>query len=142
MLKLKGGMRRSVVIAHLCVPAALTLCVFFFGVLRREQFGLETFAAYVFGGYFFYAAPHLLWTVIAVLAKFSIAVLHAGYFASSIALGAIAPMWLFPQDPSGLPLQWMLYWPLAIGLQILMAGLTAIYMRTRAPISSLEPKLK
>lgn len=137
-------MRRSVVIAHLCVPAALTLCAFFFGALRREQFGLEMFAAYVFGGYFFYAAPHLVWTVIAALGKFSNAVLHAGYFASSIALGAIAAMWLFPQDPSGLPLQCLLYWPLAIGLQILMAGIAAIYMymRTRASISSLEPELK
>ena len=135
-------MRRSVVIAHLCVPAALTLGVFSFGVLRREQFGLEMFVAYVLGGYLFYAAPHLLWTVIAALGRFSKPVLHAGYFASSISLGAIALLWLFPQDPSGLPIQWMLYWPLAIGLQILLAGLTAIYIRTRAPNSSFEPELK
>jgi len=100
------------------------------------------FVAYVLGGYLFYAAPHLLWTVIAALGRFSKPVLHAGYFASSISLGAIALLWLFPQDPSGLPIQWMLYWPLAIGLQILLAGLTAIYIRTRAPNSSFEPELK
>ena len=89
------------------------------------------FAAYVLGGYLFYAAPHLLWAVIAALAKFSGAVWHAGFVASSIALAAIASLWLGPRDPSGLPLQWMLYWPLAVVLLLVIAGGTAIYRRAR-----------
>ena len=89
------------------------------------------FAAYVLGGYLFYAAPHLLWAVIAALAKFSGAVWHAGFIASSIALAAIASLWLGPRDPSGLPLQWMLCWPLALVLQLVIVGGTAIYGRAK-----------
>ena len=89
------------------------------------------FAAYVLGGYLFYAGPHLLWAVIAALAKFSGAVWHAGFIASSIALAAIASLWLGPRDPSGLPLQWMLYWPLALVLQLVIVGGTAIYGRAK-----------
>ena len=92
---------------------------------------MEMFAAYVLGGGLFYAAPHLLWVAVAALAKFSGAVWHAGLIASSVALAAIASLWLGPQDPSGLPLQWMLYWPMAAVLQVLIGGGTAIYHRAK-----------
>jgi len=94
--------------------------------------------AYVLGGYLFYAAPYLLWAVVAGLASFSNAVWHAGFIASSIALAAIAMLWLSPGDPSGLPIQWMLYWPLAIVLQVLAAAFTAVYKRAHAPSSSVN----
>lgn len=121
-------MKRSTVIAHLCIPALLTVGAFAV-VLKREPFAIEMLSTYLLGGYLFYAAPHLLWATIAVLAKFSNAIWHAGFIASSIALVAISAFWFFPRDPSGLPIQWMLYWPLAIALQVVVAGLTAIASR-------------
>jgi hypothetical protein len=123
-------MKRALLIAHLSIPAVVTLGAFAVAV-RREPFGVEMFSAYVLGGYLFYAAPHLLWAVVAALAKTSRALWHAGFIASSIALAAIASLWLGPRDPSGLPLQWMLYWPLAIVLQLVIAGGTAIYRRAK-----------
>jgi hypothetical protein len=123
-------MKHTSLAAHLSIPALVTLGAFTVA-LRREPFGMEMFAAYVLGGYLFYAAPHLLWVAIAALAKFSGAAWHAGFVASSIALTAIASLWLGPGDPSGLPLQWMLYWPLAVVLQIVIAGATAIYRRAK-----------
>jgi hypothetical protein len=123
-------MKRTSLAAHLSIPALVTLGAFA-TALRREPFGGEMFASYVLGGYLFYAAPHLLWAVIAALAKFSGAVWHAGFVASTIALAAIASLWLGPRDPSGLPLQWMLYWPLAIVLQLVIVGGTAIYCRAK-----------
>lgn len=123
-------MKRASLIVHLSIPAVVTLGAFAVAA-RREPFGVEMFSAYVLGGYLFYAAPHLLWAVVAALAKASRAVWHAGFIASSIALAAIASLWLGPQDPSGLPLQWMLYWPLAIVLQLVIAGGTAVYRRAR-----------
>jgi hypothetical protein len=123
-------MKRTSLAAHLSIPALVTLGAFAVA-LRRQPFGMEMFAAYVLGGYLFYAAPHLLWAAVAVLAKFSGAVWHAGFVASSIALAAIASLWLGPRDPSGLPLQWMLYWPLAVVLQLVIAGGTAIYRRAK-----------
>ncbi|MCX7099460.1 MAG: hypothetical protein NTV43_16320 [Methylococcales bacterium] len=119
-------MKRTLIATHLSIPALVTLGTF--GVaLRREPFGMEMFSVYVIGGYLFYAAPHLLWAVVAAVAKASRTLWHAGFIASSIALAAIASLWLFPPDPSGLPLQWMLYWPLAILLQLAIAGGTAVY---------------
>src|SRR5206468_2132312 len=104
-----------------------------------EPFGLEMFAPFVLGGYLFYAAPHLLWVVVAALARFSNALWHAGLGAASMAMVAIAVLWFFPGDRSGLPLQWLLYWPLAVVLQIVLAGLTAIYRRARAPNRGMQP---
>ena len=123
-------MSRTALIGHLCIPAVVTFGAFAVAV-GREPFGGEMFSTYVLGGYLFYSAPHLLWAIVATAAKASRAVWHAGFIASSIALAAIASLWLGPQDPSGLPLQWMLYWPLALVLQLVVAGGTAIYRRAR-----------
>ncbi len=123
-------MKRTSLAAHLSIPALVALGAFTVA-LRRQPFGMEMFAAYVLGGYLFYAAPHLLWAIVAARAKVSNAVWHAGFVASSIALAAIASLWLGPRDPSGLPLQWMLYWPLAVILQLVIAGGTAIYRRAK-----------
>lgn len=124
-------MKQAQLIAHLSIPALVTLGTYA-AALRHQPFGMDTFAAYVLGGYLFYAAPHFLWAVIAATAQFSSAVRHAGLIASSVALAMIASFWLGPQDSSGLPLQWMAYWPLALVLQLVMASSTAIYLRARA----------
>jgi hypothetical protein len=130
-------MKRTSLVAYLCIPALVTIGTFAVA-LGREPLGMEMFMAYVIKGYLFYAAPHLLWAVIAALAKFSNTVFHAGFIASSIALAAIASLWLFPGDSSGLPMQWLLYWPLAIALQFGIAGLTALYRRTKTPNPSIN----
>jgi len=123
-------MKRTSLLAHLSVPAVVTLGAFAVA-LMHQPIGVEMFSAYVIGGYLFYAAPHLLWAFVAALAKPSNAVWHAGFVASSIALAAIASLWLGPRDPSGLPLQWMLYWPLAVVLQLVIAGGIAIVRRAK-----------
>lgn len=133
-----GIMKHASLMVHLSIPAVVTLGSFAVAA-RREPFGLEMFSAYVLGGYLFYAAPHLLWAIVATIAKASRAVWHAGFVASSIALAAIAGLWLGPQDPSGLPLQWMLYWPLAIVLQVATAGGIAVYrLAKKAPQPSIN----
>jgi len=130
-------MKRSTVLAHLCIPALLTGGTFAVA-LSRDPFSIEMFSTYVLGGYLFYAAPHLLWATIAALARFSSVMWHAGFIASSIALVVISAFWFFPRDPSGLPIQWMLYWPLAVALQVVVAGLTAIVHRANAPNPALK----
>lgn len=135
-----GVMKPISLIAHLSIPAVVTLGVFAVA-LRREPIGVGMFSAYVIGGYLFYAAPHLLWAAVATVAKYSAAVWHAGLIASSIALALVASLWFGPGGPSGLPLQWMLYWPLAIILQLVMAGGTAIYRRAKKSTnSSINPE--
>ena len=48
-----------------------------------------------------------------------------------LALLLIASLWLLPPDRSGLPIQWLLYWPLALILQIVIGGATAIILSAR-----------
>ncbi len=126
---------KKMLIAHFCIPALLTVGVFVFA-LGREPFGLEMFVAIVIEGYLFYAAPHLLWAIIAAIAKPSNRMWHAGFIAPSAVLLAISAFWLYPGDRSGLPMQWLLYWPLAILLQFVALALTAAQGRTNTPDSS------
>jgi len=132
-------MKQPSLIIYLSIPAVFTLGVFAVAG-RREPFGVEMFSAYVIESYLFYAAPYLVWTVVATLAKASRPVWHAGFIASFIALMAIASLWLGPQDRSGLPLQWMLYWPLAIVLQLVIAGGTSVYCHIKKDAKPIIPR--
>jgi hypothetical protein len=123
-------MRRAALVAHLSVPAALTIAVSGLA-LGREQLSAEMMATYVLGGYFFYAAPHLVWAAIATATKASRVAWHAGFIAASLALAAIAGFWIGNQDSSGLPLQWALYWPLAAFLQLFALSGAAVYRGCR-----------
>ncbi len=123
-------MKARVVVAHLCVPALITAGTFAAAV-SREPFRSEMFVAYVLWGFLFYAAPHLLWAAIAVVGKFSSPTWHAGFIASSIALLAIAAFWLGPGDSSGLPIQWMLYWPLALVLMAVVPSVVSLVRKSR-----------
>ncbi|GAB6141953.1 hypothetical protein JCM14076_26820 [Methylosoma difficile] len=131
-------MKRKALIGHLIIPGMITFGAFAVA-LTHQPLGWEMFSNYIFGGYLYYAAPHLFWAVVAAVTNVQRTVWHAGFIASSIALTAIASVWLGPQDQSGLPLQWMLYWPLAIALQFFIAGGTAIYYRVKkTPNSSIK----
>ncbi len=123
-------MKKQTIAAYLGVPALIAAGIFAYGLFTRESFGVESLISFA-GGYLFYAAPFFLWAIIATLGKFTNKVCHAGFMAASIALVAIACFWFFPGDPSGLPLQWMLYWPLAIVLQIVSISLTVIFIRVK-----------
>jgi hypothetical protein len=118
-------MKPATVLAYLGAPAVVAVGVFSVAV-TREPFGLEMIATYIVFGFLFYAAPHLLWVFIALIGKFSNRAWHVGLVASTIALAAISSLWALPGDPSGLPMQWLVYWPLAIVLQVILAGLTAL----------------
>ena len=132
-------MKLASVVAHLSVPALLAVGGFVVA-LGRESFGIDTFAAVFIGGYLFYAAPHLWWTLVSALGHFSDTMRHAQYVASSIALAAIAAFWFFSGDRTRLPMQWLLYWPLAMVLQFVVAGLTAIFISVNTPKSAMSSK--
>jgi hypothetical protein len=131
-------MKQRTIFSHISIPAIFAVGVFIYA-LGRESFSLEMLASVLIGGFLFYAAPHLLWAVVVAIGKPSNVVAHSGFIASTLALVLIASLWLFPPDPSGLPMQWMLYWPLAIILLIFVAGGTAAYVRTKAPNKAPQP---
>ena len=85
------------------------------------------------GGFLYYGARFLLWAIVVKLFKTSNRVAHTGFIFVIVSLLAIASLWLVPPDPSGLPMQWLLYWPLAAILLILGPGCVAIYKNSKSP---------
>lgn len=100
-------------LAHLLVPTAVA-CVALAVSLAREPLSAELLLTHLAGGFLFYAAPHLLWVALCSVLNPARVVRHLGLLLSSAALLAVcAPSLWGPRDPSGLPYQWLVYWPLA-----------------------------
>ena len=123
--------KRSAVFMHLAVPAALTIWALGQG-LQREPLGLELVVVQLVGSGLFFAAPHLLWLVVAARVCLVGTPWHAGLAVCSLALVfvAVSPL-LGRGDPSGLPYHWVLYWPLAIVGQLAVGLATFIHGRVR-----------
>jgi len=134
-------MKLRTILGHVSIPAIFAVGVFVYA-LGRESFSLEMLVSVLFGGFLFYAAPYLLWAIIVAVVKPSNLVAHSGFIASTLALVLIASFWFFPPDPSGLPMQWMLYWLLAIILLVLVPGCAALFVRTMAPNKAPQPTPK
>lgn len=100
--------------------------------LRTEPLTASAVAAYVLGGSLFYAAPHILWAGLVLLLKPTRAVGHAGFVVCTVSLLAITALSFVGRDPSGLPLQWLVYWPLAGLLLLLLLLVWLIGGRPRA----------
>jgi hypothetical protein len=117
-------MKRSYLVAYLFVPLVWVLCGLVLD-LRREGPTLEAVTSVLVGGYLFYAAPLLAWAVIAAVVKPVTWAWNAGFVAALCALGFTTGMSIWgPHDPSGLPYEWFLYWPLA---GLMMAGVLAVW---------------
>ena len=125
-------MQRSSMARYISVPAFVAIGAFLYG-LNRQPFSLEMLISALLGGFLFYAAPFLIWTLIVLAADFSGPVGHAGFIAPSIALILIAFLSLFVR---GLPIQWLLYWPLAIVLQFVAVTTAVLYVRRRSRVDA------
>ena len=122
-------MRRA--LWHLVLPAAVAIWAVLLAV-RFEPLTVQLVASVGFLGFLYYSAPHLLWLLIAGAARLSAGLAHAGLIAANISLTVISSFPLLGlRDPSGLPLQWMAYWPLALVLMVAVA-LMALF-RARSP---------
>lgn len=123
-------MKPKTYISYICIPAVFAAGVFVYA-LKREEFSIEMLSSVLLLGFLFYAAPYLLWAAIVAISKPSNIVAHSGFIACTTALALIASVWFFPPDPSGLPMQWMLYWPLSIVLLVIIPATTSIYRRSK-----------
>lgn len=110
-------MPRPHLIAHFIPPLLVAVAGLLFG-LQSEPLTANAVAAYLLGGSLFYAAPHLLWSGLVLLLKPKHTVGHAGFIICTGSLLAIGALSFVGRDPSGLPYQWLVYWPLA-GLLLL-----------------------
>lgn len=122
--------RRTALVAHLCIPILVTLVTSAVGIIR-EPFAIDVFLTFLMGGFLFYTGPHLLWGIVASVGAFSKVVWHAGFIASTVALLATSAFWLGPRDTSGLPMQWILYWPLALTLMLVLPAIVSLISRKK-----------
>jgi hypothetical protein len=110
---------------YLAIPALVAAWALW-SALRFEAFGGNAFVVYGVLGFLYYSAPHLLWAFVAAFSKASSAICHAGFIAANLALLAILSFsFTGAHDPSGLPLQWVAYWPCALVLQVFFVATTA-----------------
>lgn len=106
-------MKRAHLLAHLSAPILFALVALLLS-LRWKPLTGELVATHLAWGLLFYAAPHLIWAAFCAAAKPLVLVWHAGFSSSSCALLLIGALSVWgPRDPSGLPYQWLAYWPLA-----------------------------
>ena len=124
-------MRRAALLVYLGFPATVAVGAFLFA-LRYEAPSINMLVAYLLGGVLFYAAPHLLWFVIATLSRFKGRIWHAGFIGASVALASLLVLSFTFHDSSGLPTQWLAYWPLALVLQAVLVGAVTLFSRERS----------
>ena len=112
-------MKRAHLIAHLSFPVLFSL-VGLILTLRWEPLTGELLLTKLAWGFLFYAAPHFLWAALSAAIKPVLVVWHSGFLVSSCALLLVGTWSVWgPRDPSGLPYQWFVYWPLS-GLLLLV----------------------
>ncbi|MGB4117637.1 MAG: hypothetical protein WBK51_13945 [Polaromonas sp.] len=116
-------MKRTYLLAHLSLPMLFALSGLIMS-LRREALTSELLFIHLAWVFLFYAAPHLLWAVLCSVVQPVLFVWHVGFISSSCALVLVAALSIWGiRDPSGLPYQWFLYWPLAgLSLVVVVIG--------------------
>jgi hypothetical protein len=106
-------MKHACLLAHLSLPL-LAAVVGLALSLRQALLTGGLLLSHFVWGFLFYAAPHLLWAALSAAVKPTLVVRHAGFVASSGALLLVGALSIWgSRDPSGLPYQWLAYWPLA-----------------------------
>ncbi len=123
-------MKASSITHYLAIPIAFTLAVEIYVIYSR---GIDTAdAGRVLYGSLFYSLPFLVWLLITKLGSLSKPIAHSGFIACSLSMGLISLAWFLPPDPSGLPMQWVLYWPLSAFLVLIASVSTAFWKRATA----------
>ena len=97
---------------YIAIPVLFAIGVCIYSFLKNENDLFSLLSLFLYGS-LFYGTPYFIWFFVHLAAKASDLIVHAGYIGATVALVYVASMWLLPADPSGLPIQWMAYWPLA-----------------------------
>jgi hypothetical protein len=106
-------MKRAHQLAHVLFPLLFSLVGLFMSLRWRSLSG-ELVVTHLVWGFLFYAAPHFLWAGLSAALRPSLVVWHSGFLASSCSLLLVGALSVWgSRDPSGLPYQWLVYWPLS-----------------------------
>ena len=126
----KSLTRMNIGLRYLAIPVVFSMFVSGYALSMRGMDIVEFLTLTVYG-FLFYTAPFVIFLILHVILKLSGLVIHLGYIAASLSLLVISIFWLLPPDPSGLPLQWMAYWPLSAILMVSAVGGSFVYRKFR-----------
>lgn len=115
----------KIALRYMTLPIFLALAIATYSLTNGQE-ASEILAQFFYGG-LFYCAPFLVLMLLQISFKPPNVVAHSSYIAASLSLVAISSVWLLPPEPSGLPLQWMVYWPLSV----ILIGLSIAYRKYR-----------
>jgi hypothetical protein len=125
-------MSRAALFSHMSIPAFGTLAGLALS-LQHEPLGVEMLAVHVLGAGLIYSVPYVAWAIVCAAIQPSRMVWHAGFIACGCALVFITCMSFVLHDPSGLPYQWLAYWPLAA---ILLVAVVVAWLIAGRPHAS------
>ena len=109
-------------IGYFVIPA---IVYFSIGVARGEMQPVYKFSPQLFiPNYLIFAAPHILWAIVSIPFGFSAYTIHGGYLGATIALLSLQVLFKCCVDNSN-AMGWLYYWPLAILLVVVCAGIGA-----------------
>jgi len=124
-VKSLSGMKIALI--YIALPIFLALAITAYSLSNGQELS-GTFIQFIYGG-LFYCAPFFVFALLHISLKLPKIVAHSGYIAACLSLVAISSVWLLPPDPSGLPIQWMAYWPLSAILIIIFVGVSFAYRK-------------
>jgi hypothetical protein len=109
-------MKPVLLIGYFIVPALVYFTAGYaeHGFRALDANGLQWFLP----NYLIFAAPQILWMILGRLFRFPFPVMHAGYLAATFVL-LILNILLFN------PMDWLMYWPLAVIFMVFSAVLVA-----------------
>jgi len=107
----------NLIAKYLTIPLLFSFLVACYAMFIGKHNQANLLGLFIYGT-LFYAAPFFLLAIFSWFLNLSKRTVHSGFIGMTLALLIIASLWLLPPDPSGLPMQWMVYWPLALILSL------------------------
>lgn len=117
-------------VSYLVIPVIFAFLVASYAITTGKHNQANFLSLFTYG-FLFYGVPYFLFGFLVFLLKPSKFIVHSGFIGISIALLLIASIWLLPPDSSGLPIQWMGYYPLSIVFCLVFMGSTIVYSKLK-----------
>jgi hypothetical protein len=116
------------VIRYLLIPMCFSLLVTSYVFLTGTHNQAENYGLFIYS-LLFYGAPFIIFALLILILRPTNQIVHSGFIGITTGLLLISSFWLLPPDVSGLPIQWVMYWPLSAILGVLCIAIRVIFNR-------------
>lgn len=114
------------VVSYLTIPVLFSLIVTSYRLLSGKHNQAENYGLFIYS-LLFYGAPFIIFALLILILRPTNQIVHSGFIGITTGLLLISSFWLLPPDVSGLPIQWVMYWPLSVILGVLCIAIRVIF---------------